>query len=219
MLLTGSGRLARALMSELRGRSGRGGLEVAWHRTWPAVLHEREADALVLEGADPIDLVGSARRITGAPLLAMGGGDPEALACLELGADAWMPAAASAAVVAAQVLALLRARERRPPAPARLRLGRLELDMGARRVMLGGRELELSPREFALLGVLVAQAGRAMSRDRLLAAAWGPRFFGEPKTVDVHVAWLRAKLEGSGVRVTTLRGIGYRLDSLDESFL
>src|SRR5205807_8591485 len=48
-------------------------------------------------------------------------------------------------------------------------------------------------------------------------AAWGTRFVGEPKTVDVHVAWLRPKLEGSKVRVTTLRGIGYRLDVLEES--
>ena len=61
-----------------------------------------------------------------------------------------------------------------------------------------------------------ASWGVALSRDRILASAWGTRFVGEPKTVDVHVAWLRPKLEGSQVRVTTLRGIGYRLDVLQE---
>ncbi|TMF49498.1 MAG: hypothetical protein E6I21_11380, partial [Chloroflexi bacterium] len=59
--------------------------------------------------------------------------------------------------------------------------------------------------------------GTVLSRDRILAAAWGPRFVGEPKTVDVHVAWLRPKLEASGVRITTLRGIGYRLDELERA--
>jgi len=59
--------------------------------------------------------------------------------------------------------------------------------------------------------------GVVLSRDRILAAAWGTRFVGEPKTVDVHIAWLRPKLEGSQLRITTLRGIGYRLDVLEES--
>ena len=93
--------------------------------------------------------------------------------------------------------------------------GRLKLDAGARRVEVDGRELQLSPREFSLLEVFVSHQGVVLSRDRILAAAWDSGFVGEPKTVDVHVAWLRPKLEGSGLRVTTLRGIGYRLDVLE----
>ena len=88
------------------------------------------------------------------------------------------------------------------------------LDAEARRARIGLRELELSPREFDLLRVLSVNAGKALSRDRILGAAWQAGFVGEPKTVDVHIAWLRQKLDGSGLRVTTLRGVGYRLDIL-----
>jgi len=94
-------------------------------------------------------------------------------------------------------------------------VGRLRLDAGARRAEVDGRELQMTPREFDLLRVLVENRGVVLSRDRILAGAWGPRFVGEPKTVDVHVAWLRPKLDQSGIRVTTLRGVGYRLDVLD----
>jgi DNA-binding response OmpR family regulator len=93
-----------------------------------------------------------------------------------------------------------------------LTAGKVLIDAAERRATLNGRQMELSPREFELLRVMAENRGKALSRDRILAAAWGPRFVGEPKTVDVHVAWLRQKLDGSGLRVTTMRGLGYRLD-------
>jgi len=92
----------------------------------------------------------------------------------------------------------------------------MRLDVGARSVQVEGREIQMTPREFELLRVLIENKGLVLSRDRILAGAWGSRFVGEPKTVDVHVAWLRSKLDGSGIRVTTLRGVGYRLDVLDD---
>ena len=211
VLLSASARLAAGLSRELPGA------RLAWHRRPAAVQHEREVDALVVEAADPAPMVAGARRITASPLLAVGGGESQASACLELGADAWLPGRSSPSLVAVQVRALLRGEERRAPAPERMSAGRLFLDAAARRVTVEGRELELAPQEFELLRVLVAGVGSALSRDRILAAAWGPRFVGEPKTVDVHVAWLRPKLEGSGIRVTTVRGVGYRLDVLEEA--
>lgn len=207
--MSASGRLAAGLARELPTH------QLAWHRSREALFHEREADALVVEAADPVDLVADARRITGSPLLAVGGGEREAAACLELGADAWLPNASGPGLVAAQVRAMIRGLARGQSPDTTVRLGRLHLDPGARRAFVAGAELELSPREFELLRVLAGADGRVMSRDRILASAWGPRFFGEPKTVDVHVAWLRPKLEGSGLRLTTLRGVGYRLDVLD----
>ncbi|MGH7776463.1 MAG: winged helix-turn-helix domain-containing protein [Candidatus Dormibacterales bacterium] len=210
VLLSSSARLVGGLTRELPG------VRLAWHRRPAAVQHEHELDVLVVEGEDPVPMVAGARRITAGPLLAVGDGERGAAACLELGADAWLPGGSPPALVAAQVRALLRAQERRQPAPRRMRAGRLSIDSDARRVTLGDREVDLAPQEFELLRVLVAGAGTALSRDRILASAWGPRFVGEPKTVDVHVAWLRPKLEGSGLRVTTVRGIGYRLDLLLE---
>jgi DNA-binding response OmpR family regulator len=131
-----------------------------------------------------------------------------------MGADAWLPQGVGLNVIAAQARAALKAptRER---AFAIIQAGRLRMDVAGRRVHLDGREVSLKPREFELLKVLLDNQGTALSRERILAGAWGTRFVGEPKTVDVHMAWLRPKLDGSGVRVTTLRGVGYRLDVLD----
>jgi DNA-binding response OmpR family regulator len=189
-------------------------VEVAWHRDQNGILHERVIDAVVACGRDPVDMTALIRRVTATPLLVLGGDESQAATCLDLGADAWLPADVATAVVVAQVRRLLRTR-RDPSAPTLvLTVGDVTIDTSERRVRVRGRELELAPREYELLRVMADNRGKALSRDRILAAAWGPRFVGEPKTVDVHVAWLRQKLEGSGLRVTTMRGLGYRLDVL-----
>ena len=170
----------------------------------------------MLEGVDLVDATATARRLTAAPVLVVGGDERAGATCLAIGADAWLPEQCSSVLVAAQVESLLR----RPAVPAAVKslsVGAVTIDMDGRRAQVLGRELQLAPREFELLKVLVANAGKVLSRDGILEAAWGSRFVGEPKTVDVHVAWLRPKLEGSGVRVTTLRGLGYRLDVLNEA--
>jgi len=145
------------------------------------------------------------------------GDDSQAATCLNLGADAWLPDETSTGVIAAQLRRLLQTSPGRAAPSPRLAAGNVMIDTGERRVTLNGNELELAPREYELLRVMAENRGRALSRDRILAAAWGPRFVGEPKTVDVHVAWLRQKLDGSGLRVTTIRGLGYRLDVMPVS--
>ncbi len=190
-------------------------VNVAWHRQTIGLLREPSADVVVFDGADLVDATAAIRRATAATLLVIGANDRVAATCLAIGADAWLPSGSTLGLVGAQVRALLR-----KPVTARLNavieLGRLRLDPAARRVQVAGRELQMTPREFDLLRILVENNGAVLSRDQILAGAWGPRFVGEPKTVDVHVAWLRPKLELSGVRVTTLRGVGYRLDVLDQ---
>ena len=91
-----------------------------------------------------------------------------------------------------------------------LRTGEVELDLGARRCMVGGREVGLTRREFDLLGALLRYPGRIHTREQLLGLVWGADDI-TPKTVDVHVAALRRKL-GSAISIATLRGVGYRLD-------
>ena len=190
-------------------------VDVVWHRQPSGLLRELVADAVVLEGPDLIDFTAAVRRTTAAPMLVVGVDERVAATCLAIGADAWLPSGSPVGLVSAQVRALLR-----KPVPARLdaviEVGRLRLDANARRVEVGARELQMTPREFDLLRVLLENKGVVLSRDRILAGAWGSRFVGEPKTVDVHVAWLRPKLEQSGLRVTTLRGVGYRLDVLED---
>ena len=190
-------------------------VQVTWHRQTSGLVRESSADVVVLDGADLIDATAAVRRATAATLLVVGANERVAATCLAIGADAWLPSESSLGLVAAQVRALLRKR-----VTARLNavieIAGLRLDPAARRAQVEGRDLQITPREFDLLRILLENRGVALTRDQILAGAWGSRFVGEPKTVDVHVAWLRPKLELSGIRVTTLRGVGYRLDVLDE---
>jgi DNA-binding response OmpR family regulator len=91
--------------------------------------------------------------------------------------------------------------------------GPLHIDLAARRVKLDDREVELRPREYDLLAFLAARPGRVYSRDQLLQEVWGFDYAGDTRTVDVHVRWLRMKIEtdpSSPVRLQTIRGVGYR---------
>lgn len=187
-------------------------IEVVWHRDQNGILSERAIDAVVACSRDPVDTTALIRRVTASPLLVLGGDDAQAATCLNLGADVWLPVETSVMVLAAQVKRLLQTRRERPVPSPMIVAGHVVIDTGERRATMHGHELELAPREYELLRVLAENRGKALSRDRILDAAWGPRFVGEPKTVDVHIAWLRHKLEGSGLRVTTMRGVGYRLD-------
>jgi len=94
------------------------------------------------------------------------------------------------------------------PSPA------LVVDVAARRVLVGTREVALSTKEFDLLAQLDATRGAVVTRERLMDEVWDENWFGSTKTLDVTVARLRQKLEDSGadVRITTLRGVGFRLD-------
>lgn len=94
----------------------------------------------------------------------------------------------------------------------------VELDLIGRRVRRAGSDIHLRPREFALLAVLASDPGRVFSRADLLDRIWGASYAGGPRTVDVHVRWLRAKIERDPARPThviTIRGTGYRLDPPD----
>ncbi len=211
VVISPAARMATQLKSLLASED----VDVVWHRQTSGLLREPSADAVVLDGADLVDATAAVRRATAASLLVIGADEHAAVTCLAIGADAWLPSGSASGLVCAQIRALLRKRVT-ARLDAVIEIGRLRLDAGARRAEVAGRELQMTPREFDLLRVLVENSGVVLSRDRILAGAWGPRFVGEPKTVDVHVAWLRPKLEQSGIRVTTLRGVGYRLDVLDD---
>jgi DNA-binding response OmpR family regulator len=114
-----------------------------------------------------------------------------------------------------ELLARVRAHLRRlEPAAAdeRLAAGGIELDLAARRAWLDGAELDLRPKEFDLLALLLAEAGHAVRRERIMAEVWDEHWFGSTKTLDMHIAALRRKLGAQAGRITTLRGVGYRLE-------
>lgn len=116
----------------------------------------------------------------------------------------------------AELLARIRAQLRRAQSGPRTQLivGDLTIDTSARRVWLGGDEVELRAKEFDLLNRLAADAGTALSRETLMSDVWDENWFGSTKTLDFHIAALRRKLDAPQrpSRITTLRGIGYRLE-------
>ena len=93
--------------------------------------------------------------------------------------------------------------------------GDLEVNLASRVVRRAGAAVEMKPREFDLLALLVKNAGRAFSRDQILQQLWGHDYYGDSLTVDVHVRWLREKIEldpSKPRRLVTVRGVGYRFD-------
>ncbi len=135
---------------------------------------------------------------------------------LEVGADDYIVKPFSFRELLARVRAILRRRELdRGAAPTdRLTVGELVLDRTARQVWRRGRQIELSPREFDLLVVLLEHPGEALSRQELLDRVWGEEWIGNPRTLDVHIRWLREKIEDDSTAplyIQTVRGHGYRL--------
>jgi DNA-binding response OmpR family regulator len=115
-----------------------------------------------------------------------------------------------------ELLARVRAHLRRTTAdPVELQAGDVRVDRGARRAWLGDAELELSPKEFDLLALLVGEAGRVVTRERIMSEVWDENWFGSTKTLDMHVSWLRRKLGEDATdprHLMTVRGVGLRFE-------
>jgi DNA-binding response OmpR family regulator len=138
------------------------------------------------------------------------------IAGLELGADDYVAKPFSLGELLARVRAILRRSDRRPVGDREvLDAGVLRIDTGSRRVWRSGNELNLSQKEFDLLTCMVRNRGMALSRDVLLERVWGYDFLGDSRTVDVHIRWLREKVEpdpGKPNYIQTVRGVGYRFE-------
>lgn len=139
----------------------------------------------------------------------------ERLHALELGYDAALPAGVAMAELAGRATLLARAPAVHPQRH-RIPVGEgIELDLARGCLLRDGRMVHLRPKEFHLLETLARQPGRAFSRAELLDRVWGLHRVGNPRTVDVHIRWLRAKVErdpDQPVHVVTVRGRGYRLE-------
>lgn len=174
---------------------------------------------VMLPELDGLSLCRLVRRDSDVPILMLTarGTEMDRIMGLETGADDYVVKPFSLGELLARVRALLRRAqgEQRHAAATRLQAGDLQLDLIARRVRLGELELRLTQREFDLLAELMRNKGAVLSRDLLLTRVWGYDYVGNTHTVDVHIRWLREKIEvdpSAPTRLTTVRGVGYRFE-------
>ncbi len=133
---------------------------------------------------------------------------------LDSGADDYITKPFSLGEFLARVRAALR-RQPKAALPNNLESGDLRLDLVSRKVYKGDEQLNLSYKEFDLLAELMRNTGIVLSRDLLLTKVWGYDYYGESRTVDVHIRWLREKIEDDASkpkRITTIRSVGYRFE-------
>ncbi len=188
------------------------------------LMRSWNADLVILDvglpGADGISLVPLVRACCDAPILMLTARSetPDKVRALTAGADHYVTKPVELDELLARIGAALRR-----PALAGIRstlvVGDLELDVDAHEVRCRGVRVDLTPREFSLLEVLMRTPGRAFSKGELLERVWGLDHDGDWSIVDRYVSYLRTKLEATGVPrlVATVRGIGYALRASEES--
>jgi two-component system, OmpR family, response regulator len=209
----------QAIADLVRAYLVRDGYEVTWVRSGEAGLEElgrRTVRLVVLDiglpGIDGFEVCRRLRARTSVPILILSARDDEVdrVAGLEAGADDYVVKPFSPREVAARVNAILRRSSGHAIVEGAVTHGDVELDGDARTVAVAGRAVDLTSREFDLLAALLSHPNVVLSRDRLLQLAWGGEFAAGTRTVDVHIAQLRRKLDRPDL-IETVRGIGYKV--------
>jgi len=144
-------------------------------------------------------------------MLTAKGEDEDKVRGLDLGADDYLAKPFNPKELVARVRAVLRRTQEPDKATRVLTVGNVRIDVGRREVTVGGKPVELRTKEFDLLLAFAENLGLVLDRETLLRIVWGYDYLGDSRTIDVHVTWLRDKLEDATVRIQTIRGIGYKL--------
>ncbi|MGB0387087.1 MAG: response regulator transcription factor [Ardenticatenaceae bacterium] len=198
--------------------NGREGLDLAL---------EREPDLVILDVLMP-EMNGWAvcrtlRKQSVVPIFMLTalGEEVDRILGLELGADDYLTKPFSTRELMARIRALLRRvqLDRGQAASRSLTIGDLNIDLDTRRTFKSGKELHLRYKEFELLSLLMSRAGQVVSRPELFDHVWGTDWLGDTRTLDVHIRWLREKIEKKPSKpryIKTVRGVGYRFISAEE---
>lgn len=194
-----------------------------------AAIRKNMPDLLVLDlmlpEMDGFDVTRTLRQESNIPILMLTARDDEIdrVLGLELGADDYLTKPFSMRELLARVKAMLRrvrmgvedSQSKNQTGSQIVTTGNIEIDAIRHEVRMDGEVLELKPKEYDLLAFLVQHTGQVLSRDQLLEDVWGWEFTGGSRTVDVHVRWLRSKIEPNPdepTRIVTVRGVGYRFE-------
>ena len=170
---------------------------------------------IMLPKLDGFDVCRSIRLDSDVPIIMLTARDDDIdkIVGLELGADDYLTKPFNPRELVARVKAILRRAQGQIPASEKvIRLGDVSIDPARREVLVGGKSVSTRAKEFDLLLTLAEHRGMVLRREKLLELVWGYDFYGQTRTVDVHVAHLRKRLaESQSVRIETVTGIGYKL--------
>jgi DNA-binding response OmpR family regulator len=194
----------------------REGFTVERAATGAAALEAGPVDCVLLDlrlpDVDGYEVCRSLRARSDVPIIMVTarGEEVDRVIGLELGADDYVPKPFGLRELVARIHAVTRRAGGLKRRDAPIRIGDLEIDARARRARLEGRTLELTAKEFDVLAALAAEPDAVVTRQQLLERVWQTSWFGQTKTVDVHVGALRRKL-GDSAWIETVRGVGFRL--------
>lgn len=182
------------------------------------VIESAKPDLVILDIMLPVktgfDVCRELRTTSSVPVIMLTAKDDDVdkIVGLEIGADDYVTKPFNPRELVARVKAILRRADSGPrDAATEIKLGALTIDHARREVRVGSTEVTFRTKEFDLLAALAANAGIVMTREQILDRVWGYSFYGETRTVDVHVQHVRAKIAGSGYGIQTVRGVGYKL--------
>jgi two-component system, OmpR family, alkaline phosphatase synthesis response regulator PhoP len=172
---------------------------------------------LMLPDIDGFEVCRQIRRKSNIPILMLTARqeDIDKVVGLEMGADDYLTKPFNPRELVARIRAILRRGQTGQTPSETVETGDLRIDLARHEASLQGRLLSLRTKEFALLTTFAQNPGIVFSREKLLEIVWGFDFYGETRTVDVHVNHLREKLAGSRINIETLRGTGYKLIVLE----
>ena len=188
------------------------------------MAREHKPDLVILDimlpQIDGLEVCRILRRENDTPIIMLTakGEEVDRVVGLEIGADDYVTKPFSMRELLARLRSVLRRTRSAGMSDAaasqeQLTSGDLVVDLASHSVTLAGEQIDMKPREFDLLALLVANKGRAFTRDQILERLWGRDYIGDTRTVDVHIRWIRQKIEegpGSPIRIVTIRGVGYR---------